>query len=58
MTIVYINKVEKWTCLSSDTKPVKMSDGSAIPNGSEIQELDTGIKYTWDAVAGWQAGGF
>ena len=36
--------------LSSESKPTGIFHGMPIPNGSEFTEIDTGIKYLYDAI--------
>lgn len=35
--------------LSTDTKPTSTMGGYPIPNGSTYEEIDTGVKYMFDA---------
>ena len=55
MSVTHVDKIEHLTCLSTDTKPSRKADGSAIPIGSQLRELDTGTRFSWDGAT-WQIG--
>jgi len=53
MAVEFINKQEQFTRLSSDADPVNMPDGSAIPAGSKMLVVDTGLTRIF-AGGQWQ----
>ena len=47
VTLVENKTTAKYIGLSTDTKPMQVSDSIGMPNGSRFLEMDTGKKYYW-----------
>ena len=48
ITLVEKKTIAKYLGLSTDDKPLQVSDAVGMPNGSQFLEMDTGKKYYWN----------
>ena len=49
VTLVSHKAVADYIGLSTDEKPTAISDAVGLPNGSRFLEMDTGVKYFYNA---------